>query len=111
MALNERLEHLKQKWGIKNNLDFFLIMVVFSLAGLNVTLVRKPIFHLFGLTTATALWIKSVTYLLFVFPTYQLSLLFYGSLLGQFKFFWEKEKKIFKFLSQKILRIRTASDK
>ncbi|OGX27875.1 MAG: hypothetical protein A2787_04160 [Omnitrophica WOR_2 bacterium RIFCSPHIGHO2_01_FULL_48_9] len=111
MGFSERIEHLKQKWEVRSNLDFFLIMAVFSLAGMNVTLMRKPIFHLLGLTAHTALWIKTVAYILFIFPTYQVSLLLYGLLLGQFNFFWEKEKKLFKFLSQKILKIYTASSK
>lgn len=111
MGFSKKIAHLKQKWEIKNNLDFFLILAVFSLAGMNVSLIRKPIFHLFGLTAGTALWIKTVTYLLFIFPTYQLSLLLYGCLLGQFHFFWEKEKKLARFFSQKVLKIRTASNK
>jgi hypothetical protein len=31
---------------------------------------------------------------LFLFPTYQVLLLLYGGLLGQFGFFWAKEKKM-----------------
>jgi hypothetical protein len=38
------------------------------------------------------MWVKVPTYLLLVFPTYQISLMIYGSLLGQFRFFWAKEK-------------------
>jgi hypothetical protein len=31
---------------------------------------------------------------LFVFPAYQILILVYGFLLGQFDFFWQKEKKL-----------------
>ena len=102
------IEHLKKKWDIKNNRDFTLIMVVFSLAGMNVSLCRKPLFHLLGIHRETAFWIKTAVYLLFVFPAYQLSLLMYGFLLGQFKFFWNKQKSLVQFFRRKIFRIRTA---
>jgi hypothetical protein len=35
-------------------------------------------------------------YLILVLPLYQIFLLIYGFIFGQFKFFWEKEKLIFR---------------
>jgi hypothetical protein len=35
-------------------------------------------------------------YLLLVLPLYQIILLMYGFIFGQFNFFWEKEKQIFR---------------
>jgi len=51
-------------------------------------------------------WIDLVYYLL-ILPVYQLFLLFYGFIFGQFRFFWEFEKKFLKrvkswFVSNKI---------
>ena len=88
------LEKLKQRWGVKNLLEVILIFMAFSLAGMSVVVLRKSFFNLLGFTEQTAMWLKSITYILFIFPTYQLLLLMYGSLLGQFSFFWEKEKKL-----------------
>jgi hypothetical protein len=105
------MTHLKEKWNIKSNGDFWAIMAVFSLAGMNISLIRKPVFHALGLTAKTAFWIKTVCYLAFIFPTYQLSLLLYGFILGQFGFFWDKEKKLFGFFAQKLLRTHTASSR
>ena len=85
---------LKKKWGITSTLQFALIMVVFSLAGLAITQCRAPVFHVFGLTAETPMWLKVTVYILCVFPLYQLFLLLFGTLLGQFRFFWEKEKKM-----------------
>ena len=102
------VERLKKKWGIASNLDFTLIMIVFSLAGLNVSFSRKPIFHLLGVRDSTPLLLKIVLYLAFIFPTYQLSLLLYGFLLGQFGFFWNKQKTLFKFIRTKLLKTHTA---
>ena len=92
------LNKLKNKWGIKSDWDAFVICLVFSLAGMAVVFVRKPIFHVLHITAATPLWIKVCVYLSIFFPTYQMNLLIFGALLGQFNFFLEKEKKLWRFL-------------
>lgn len=86
------LDRLKVKWGISSAPQFWAILITFSLAGLAITQVRRPLFHLFGIEPQTPLWIKTIVYLASVFPLYQLFLLVFGTLLGQFRFFWEKEK-------------------
>ena len=98
MKLPKPLEHLKEKWEIGSNVDLFMIMLVFSLAGSAISFVRKPIFHALGITEHTPFWIKVLVYLPLIPPIYQINLLIFGAILGQFKFFWEKEKKIGRFL-------------
>jgi hypothetical protein len=88
---------LKQKWGIQSNLDFILIMTVFSLAGMSISWMRRPVFHWIGISETTPLWIKVLVYIPLIVPLYQLNLLVFGTLLGQFSFFWEKEKKMGRF--------------
>ena len=104
------VEKLKQKWEIRSNSDFWRIIAVFSLAGMNVSLVRKPLFHFLGLGAGTAFWLKTITYIAFVFPTYQTSLLLYGVILGEFDFFSEKQKKLMRFIRRKFTRTHTASN-
>ena len=98
MKLPGFLEKLKTKWNIDSNWDLIVIMIVFSLAGMSISFVRKPIFHLIGITEHTPLWIKILVYIPLIPPIYQVNLLVYGFVLGQFNFFWEKEKKIGRFL-------------
>lgn len=100
---------LKKKWGITSTLQFILILVVFSLAGLAITQCRAPVFHVFGLTEETPMWLKVTVYLLCVFPLYQLFLLVFGALLGQFRFFWEKEKRMVQWVTAKITGERTTA--
>jgi hypothetical protein len=96
------MDRLKQKWGITSTTQIVLIMAVFSLAGMAITQVRRPLFHVFGIDTPeTPFWIKTVVYLISIFPLYQLFLLLFGTLLGQFRFFWEKEKKMARWLGRK----------
>jgi len=93
---------LKNKWGIKSNWDFIAINIVFSLAGMAIVIVRKPLFLLLGFSAETPFWMKFLAWLAIVFPTYQINLLIFGFLLGQFGFFWDKEKKLFQFFAKKI---------
>ena len=91
-------EKLKKKWSIESNFDLIMIMIVFSMAGMTIPVFRKPIFHYIGITDHTPLWIKILVYIPLIPPIYQLNLLFYGFILGQFNFFWEKEKKLMRYL-------------
>lgn len=94
------LEKLKEKWGLKNLFQVIMILIVFSLTGMTVVLIRPVIFSWFNYDDQTPFWIKTITYILLIFPMYQILILIYGALLGQFSFFWEKEKKLFKALSR-----------
>lgn len=89
------LQKLKKKWGLKSLYQVVMVLIVFSLTGMTVVLVRPLIFSFFGFDELTPFWLKAITYLLLVFPMYQVLILVFGALLGQFSFFWEKEKKLF----------------
>jgi len=91
------IENLKKKWGIKGIWHFIVINLVFALAGMSIVFVRKPVFSILGITPETSLWIKILIYIPLIIPIYQINLLFFGFLFGQFKFFWEKEKKMARF--------------
>ncbi|MCC5921885.1 MAG: hypothetical protein LAT68_10310 [Cyclobacteriaceae bacterium] len=91
---NNFLIKLKVKWGLESMLQVVLILIVFTLTGSTVVYLRKALFLALGFDADTDFWIKAVSYLVFVFPAYQILLLVYGFLLGQFSFFWEKEKKM-----------------
>lgn len=92
---------LKIKWNIESNWQVFLIILVFTLAGPTVVFIKDWYFHLLAFDENTATITKTIAYLLFIFPAYQVLLLFYGFLLGQFHFFWEKEKALFRLIRGK----------
>jgi len=94
------LEKLKKKWGLKNLLQVIIILIVFSLTGMTVVFIRPVIFSWFNFDEQTSLWLKTITYILLIFPMYQILILVYGTIFGQFAFFWEKEKKLFKILTK-----------
>lgn len=87
------LERMKEKWGLQSLFQVVIILIVFSATGMTVVFIRPLIFQLLGIENASG-WLKTVSYLLLVFPLYQALLLGYGFIFGQFHFFWEKEKKL-----------------
>ncbi|MBP9853258.1 MAG: hypothetical protein KBD53_00145 [Candidatus Omnitrophica bacterium] len=92
--MKKLIQKLMTKWKITSMWDFTAIMLVFSLAGMFVVRIRKSVFVLIGIKHETPFLIKFICWLLVIFPTYQIGLLIFGFLLGQFTFFWEKEKKM-----------------
>lgn len=89
------VSRLQQRWGVKSALQVFLILLVFACTGFTVLFIKKPIFNLLGIYDQTG-WVKGVLYLVAILPMYQVLLLIYGFIFGQFKFFWEFEKKMFR---------------
>lgn len=89
------LQKLKLKWELESTMQVLLVLLVFSLTGSTVVFLRKALFDVLGFDASTAFWLKTVTYILFILPAYQIMLLVYGFIFGQFTFFWNKEKKMF----------------
>lgn len=87
-------EKLKKRWKIESNFQLAIILIVFSITGSSMMFVREPAFNILGVTPDTAFWIKALLYVAIVFPSYQIALLFFGTIFGQFRFFWEFEKKM-----------------
>jgi len=87
------ISHLKKKWQIKRNTDFVLILLVFSLAGVAVSFLRKSVFAALGINHAP-LWETIILSILIIVPLYQLLTLIFGLFLGQFDFFFERQKTI-----------------
>ena len=92
---------MQEKWNLNSTWQVIAVLITFSLAGSSVVFFRKGLFTLIGFDETTALWLKTLTYLLLIFPMYQVLLLAYGFLLGQFSFFWEKEKKLVRWIAAK----------
>jgi len=88
-------ERFKMKWNIKSNFQLVIVLVVFAVTGSSTLYVKKGIFYLIGITDQTDLWLKTLLYILIIFPVYNVMLLVVGFLFGQFKFAWEFEKKMF----------------
>lgn len=69
-------------------------MAIFSLAGSSTVWIRKPIFAALGVGPETNFALKFLLWLAVIFPSYQIMLMLWGTLLGQFRFVWWFEKKM-----------------
>lgn len=88
------LEKLKQRWGLTTNVQVLLVLLTFTCTGSTVAFLRRTIFEVLGVGPDTHWAAKTGIYLVVVFPLYQVLILIYGALFGQFTFFWNYEKKM-----------------
>jgi hypothetical protein len=91
--MEEKIEKLKERWGVDSLGGVLLILFIFSITGMSALYVRQFVFSWLGITAATPFWIEGLAWILTVTPAYQLLFLFYGFLFGQFDFVWQFEKK------------------
>lgn len=93
--MGRMLDKLKERWGAETLWQVIVIIVIFSVTGMTALRVRRFVFELLGFGPETPIWLKILTWLFTVVPSYQLLFLLYGFLLGQFDFVWQFEKKSF----------------
>lgn len=87
------LQKLQSKWNLNSLRQVVLVLIVFALTGFTILFIKKPIFDFLGISMERGGFWKTVLYLLLVLPLYQIILLIWGFVFGQFDFFWEKEKQ------------------
>ena len=76
-------------------MQVLIILVVFAFTGSTTVYVKRLFFDLIGITVETSLWIKIPVYIIAVLAIYNVLLLVYGFIFGQFRFFLNFEKKFF----------------
>lgn len=98
-TLLAKMGNLKQRWGITNNFQIVIILIVFAVTGSTSAWLSKPVLAWMGITKETfSLWLYYPLYIILIFPIYQVLLVSFGFLFGQLKFFWWFEKKMLKSL-------------
>jgi hypothetical protein len=93
------MEKLKQRWNITSNFQLVVIFIVFAITGSTSAYLSKPVLAWMGLTKEViSLWLYYPLYIILIFPIYQVLLISFGFIFGQFKFFWAFEKKMLRSL-------------
>lgn len=87
-------DKLKNRWNVKNTWQVVVILIVFACTGSTVLFIKEPLFEYWFADGEKPLW-ASVLYWILIFPVYNVFLLAYGFIFGQFKFFWQFEKRFF----------------
>jgi len=89
------MEKLKERWGIESNWQILIIFVVFAVTGSTASYIGKPILSFLNITPET---FNSFLYwtirIIILFIMYQFLLVLFGWIFGQYKFFWNFEKKM-----------------
>jgi len=93
---------LKEKWEITSNFQFFLIMLVFAVTGSLSLVIADLLMPLIIGSSEIGSLLKTIIRVIFIFPIYQLIILFIAFCFGQFKFFWKFEKKMLRRIFKKI---------
>jgi hypothetical protein len=88
------MNKLKQRWGITSNLQLTLIFIVFAITGSTSAWLSKPFCVWLGITKEDFGFWFTLIRLVVIFPIYQVLLVAIGTLFGQFRFFWNFEKKM-----------------
>lgn len=84
------IERLRKRWKLKDAWQVIIVLIVFACTGFTIMFLKKPILKLLGADSNTS---ASVAYYLLILPVYNIILLVYGFVFGQFRFFWEFEKR------------------
>ncbi|PRX55088.1 DUF6787 family protein [Flagellimonas meridianipacifica] len=88
---------LSNKWPVEERWEMIAIFIVFAITGSISGKLAGPLTELIGLKQGIISdWIFWTARILLIFPIYQVLLVFFGWLFGQFSFFWNFEKKMLK---------------
>ncbi|MBB4119195.1 hypothetical protein GGR32_001491 [Mesonia hippocampi] len=96
------MKKLKERWNISSNFQLTIIFIVFAITGSLSAYLGKPVLAFFNINgelfgdSFLGKTLYLILRLLIIFPIYQVLLVFIGFLFGQFKFFWNFEKKMLK---------------
>ena len=86
------IQKLRERWQVKSALQAWIILLVFALTGTSIMFLRRILKVHFD--WAQTDWF-TYSYYWLILPIYNLVLLGYGFLFGQFAFFWNFEKRFF----------------
>ena len=97
-------ERLKAKWEVKSNFQLLIILIVFSITGSATVVVKKYLFEVMHVDSNVSIYWLIPIYIVTIIPIYQTLLIIIGTLMGQFRFFWNFEKKMLRRFGIKIDR-------
>ncbi|MEH0154223.1 DUF6787 family protein [Limibacter armeniacum] len=88
------IDKLKDRWQVKSGWQVGIILLTFALTGTSFLYVKAPIYSIFGIDQSSSVFIRIIAFVFIGLPVYQVLLLIWGALLGQFRFFWNFEKRM-----------------
>jgi hypothetical protein len=102
------INKLKQRWGITSTFQVIIILIVFACTGTSVLWVEGLVRNLLGVPSELYWYWSVALFVILTLPLYNLLLLVFGFIFGQFGFFWNFEKKMIRRLRRLVRRQRKA---
>ncbi len=93
---------LKQRWGV-SGWGLVVICVAFALAGSTVLKIGPPIVN-FILPDDAPRWLWWTVKIILIVPLYEVILVTYGTILGQGRFFRDKQRRLLRLLARPFRR-------
>ena len=84
------IQKLQDRWKVDSPIKVVLILTVFALTGSTVVYLKGFVKNYFA-----DLWWFDILYYVAILPVYNIMLLMYGFVFGQFAYFWDFEKRFF----------------
>ena len=88
------MKKLKERWKIKTNGQLFIVFLVFAITGSSAAKLAAPITDFFEIKEEMGWYVYWPFRILIILPIYQVLLVFFGWVFGEFNFFWTFEKKM-----------------
>lgn len=86
---------LGKRWGVSPS-RVLVILLVFACTGFTVMFLKRPLVSWASGSDGEQPVLFTALYYLLILPFYNLILLIYGAVFGQFHFFWEFERRFFR---------------
>jgi len=94
MPAPQWIEQLRLRWKVDTIWQVVVILIVFACTGFTVYFLKRPLLNALAGSKGHTVF-ASILYYIFILPLYNVLLLGYGFIFGQFKFFWAFEKRLF----------------
>ncbi len=88
---------LKRIFKVESTTQLVIVFIVFSVTGLGAVYIARPLMGWVGIDYEAMAWyVFWPLRILFMTIAYQIMLIIFGTLFGQFEYFWRVEKRILK---------------
>lgn len=88
------MKRLKERWGIYSNFQLVMILIVFAVTGSSAARLATPVTSFLGITAEHfSAWVYWPARIILIFPIYQVLLIIFGFIFGQFNFFGTLKKR------------------
>jgi hypothetical protein len=86
------IDRLQNRWKLNSAWQVVIILIVFACTGFTVYFLKRPLLGWLASDQGNTT-IATILYYIFILPLYNVLLLGYGFVFGQFAFFWSFEKR------------------